>query len=104
MTDRETKILDLNQEILVDKLETMDLIGNLIARQVINSRQRELLAAKQTTYEKGETLLDILRRGSLTDYRTMIDCLHQTNQSHIAQILERGGGITDMMQSLRSID
>ena len=102
LADRETKILDSNQQFFVDKLETVDLVGNLVARHVINGRQRELLAAKQTTYEKSETLLDILRRGSLNDYRTLIDCLHQTNQSHVAQILERGGGINNNYYSYLS--
>jgi len=36
--------------------------------------------------------LDILRRGSVGAYKRFLQCLRDTNQSHVVDIIQRGGG------------
>ena len=92
LRDSEISILTTNQESLVDLLELIDLLRLLYSSNVINKRQRESISSKQTSHEKNEALLDILRRRSIHDYNITIKQLHHTKQSHIAKLFERGGG------------
>lgn len=94
LTDKEISTLDSNFEVLVELLEPSELLGRLLSSKVISPRQLEFISAKPTTSDKNEALLEILRRGSLAAYWVTVRCLHATNQSHIAQILENGGGIS----------
>jgi len=72
----------------VDLVDCSDLLARLYAAQVINKRQREAISAKPTDTEKNEVLLDILRRRSIDDYRQVVRCLHESKQSHVAEILD----------------
>ena|SRR6218665_2454474 len=92
LTDNEISILDTNQESLVDLLDCSDLLIRLFSAQVINGRQRETIFSEPTNYRRNEILLDIIRRRSIDDYRRMVQCLHESNQSHVAEILDKGGG------------
>ena len=69
-------------------MDCSDLLARLYAAQVINKRQREAISAKPTDTEKNEVLLDILRRRSIDDYRQVVRCLHESKQSHVAEILD----------------
>lgn len=97
MTEREVSILDANQECLVDLLELVDLLSCLHSTNVINKRQMELISSQQTSFKRNDTLLNILRRRSLRDYRQTIACLLLSNQKHIAEIFENGGGRMHIM-------
>ena len=92
MTERELSILDTNQESLIDLLDLSILLGLLHSAKVINKRQMDFISSKATSQNKIEVLLDILHRRSLRDYQQMISCLRQSNQSHIADVFESGGG------------
>lgn len=67
-------------------------MSKLLANGIINIRQKDFITARQTHYEKNEALIEILRRRGLHDFRKTIECLHETNQSHVAEIFESGGG------------
>src|SRR6218665_508426 len=92
LTDNELSILDINQESLVDLLDCSDLLIRLFSAQVINGRQRETISSEPTNHRRNEVLLDIIRRRSIDDYRQVVRCLHESNQSHVAEILDKGGG------------
>ena len=92
LTDNELSILDTNQESLVDLVDCSDLLIRLFSAQVINGRQRETIFSEPTNHRRNEVLLDILRRRSVDDYRQVIRCLYESNQSHVAEILDKGGG------------
>lgn len=87
-------ILNANQEILVDLMDPNDLIGQLFSAEVLNYRQQKSISSEPNVFVKTQTLLEIIRRRSLRDYKKTIEGLHATNQSHVAQILEEGGGMT----------
>src|SRR6218665_2510197 len=92
LTDNEISILDTNQESLVDLMDCSDLVVRLYSAQVINGRQRETISSEPTNHRRNEVLLDILRRRSIDDYRQVVRCLHESNQNHVAEILDEGGG------------
>lgn len=100
LQERELSILNTNQESLVDLLELTDLLGLLFSSKVLNKRQHEWISSKLTSFEKNEALLDILGRGSLRHYRQTIKCLRQSKQSNIAEVLESGGGRTNIVDEL----
>jgi len=91
--EKEVSTLDANEESLVDLLDTTDLLSRMFSTRVINRRQMEFIYSKPTSYEKNEELLGILRRSSLSNYWQTIKCLRSSNQSHIAEIFDKGGGI-----------
>lgn len=97
LTAKEISILDTNQGSLVDLLVPTNLLRLLCDSKVINKRQIDTISSKPTLHEKNETLLKILRRRSLRDYRQTIACLHQSEQSSIAEILDNGGGRTHII-------
>ena len=47
-----------------------------------------------------QELLDILRRGSVGAYKRFFLCLRETNQSHVIEIIKRGGGEFDCFSVL----
>src|SRR6218665_3274864 len=94
LAENQISILNKNYKSFVDLLELSDLLGRLYSSKVINIRQRDSISSKPTSHEKNNALLGILRRRSLRDYLQAINCLHESKQSHIAQVLECGGGMT----------
>ena len=90
--ENDLSILDTNRESLVELLDCSDLLTRLFSAQVINGRQRETISSESANYRRNEVLLDILRRCSINDYRQVIRCLHESNQSHVAELLDKGGG------------
>ena len=92
LREKEISILDANEECLVDLLDTRDLLCRMFSTGVINRRQMEYISSKPTSYEKNEELLGVLRRSSFSCYWQTIKCLRSSNQSHIAEIFDKGGG------------
>src|SRR6218665_793136 len=90
LTENEISILDTNQESLVDIMDCSDLLGRLYSAQVINGRQLETIKSKKRNHRKNEVLLDMLRRRSVDNYKQVARCLHESNQSHVADILDKG--------------
>lgn len=92
LTEKETSVLDSNYYALIDILDTFELINLLYSKEVINKRHRNFISSKSTPEDRNEALLEILRRCSLYSYKQTIICLRESNQNHIAEILETGGG------------
>ena len=103
LTDNETSILDTNRESLVDLMDCSDLLVRLYSAQVINGRQRDTISSEPTNHRRNEVLLDIIRRCSINDYRQVVRCLHESNQSHVAEILDKGGGTCKINTSLACV-
>lgn len=91
LRETEEKILDCNQETLVDMLHSDELLPKLFSKGVFKKRQRDGISSKPTEHEKSEALLDAVRRFSLKSYFTFKECLRDSGQSHVADILENGG-------------
>lgn len=92
LTNKETLTIRRNDKALVDVMKFHELAVLLYQTGVINKEQREYVFQQLGKCEKKEALLEILTRSSLRSYWQTIRCLHQTNQSYIADLLEKGGG------------
>src|SRR6218665_1458972 len=92
LAENEISILDTNQESLVDLVDCSELLVRLYSAQVINGKQRVTTSSEPNDLKRNEILLDIIRRGSIDDYRQVVRCLHESNQSHVAMLLDKGGG------------
>jgi len=52
--------------------------------------------------DKTERLLDIVRRGSETDFNTFIECLRRTGQGHVSGILQEDGTVAHIVARMSS--
>lgn len=89
--EKEMKTLRANHGSLIDLIDIGDLCVRLYSKEVINVRQKEFVSSYSRNFERNEALLDIVGRFSGRQFRILIDCLHESNQSHIAEILTEGG-------------
>lgn len=92
LTELENTILNANQEMLVDSLETNELPPSLYAQKAINKRQRQFIDDMPYSHKRSEALLEIIRRSSKNSYRILIDCFRKSKLEFIAIILENSGG------------
>jgi len=90
LTIHEIQILETNRKYLVENLQPQPLLEKLHAAQVISIKQKDFILAKHGFRERNEALLGMLKRGSLDNYRKIVECLCSSNQSNIAQILGQG--------------
>lgn len=90
--EKDISTLRANHGRLVEIIDPCDLVMRLFSAEVITSRQKEFISSRRSCTEQNEAMLEILRRRSFNDYRTAIDCLCQSNQSHVAELLVQGGG------------
>lgn len=91
LTASEIENLNVNQEELVDLLDTSELLCILYSKQVINTRQRDAIESQSISARRNQVLLGIIRRLSRKSYLTVTNCLRESNQSHVADIMEHIG-------------
>lgn len=84
-------ILDGNRDCLVVLIDPTAFTNQLLAKEVISVGEKDFIASKATHSEKNKALLDILRRTSRKNYKKAINCLRETYQDRIANILMQGG-------------
>lgn len=83
-------ILDGNRDCLVVLIDPTAFTNQLLAKEVISVGEKDFIASKATHSEKNKALLDILRRTSRKNYKKAINCLRETYQDRIANILMQG--------------
>lgn len=103
LTGELIKILNVNQGNLIDTIDPTHsgLVNRLFAAKVMNQRQYAFISEEPGTARKNTALLNILRRRSIKDYKSTVDCLNASNQKHVAEILNRGGGTLNDLTSIR---
>jgi Caspase recruitment domain len=89
----ELKILDGSWSQLLELIDpNTGLLDELISEGVLNRQNKQYVrlagAAHQTDHDKNETLLNILRRKGIKDYRKFIECLVKTEQYTAAKLLD----------------
>lgn len=90
---KQLQILDGNRNCLVILINpTTAFTNQLLEKEVISVREKDFIASKAIDFDKNEALLDILRRTSKRNYRKAINCLQETYQDRIANILLMQGG------------
>lgn len=77
----------------MENIETSHRLLSLMREHnIITQLQEERVSEQPGRYERNMYLLDIIRRGSLSEYKNTIDRLVETKQANIAKILIKAGG------------
>jgi hypothetical protein len=63
------------------------LLAEMITADCISLRQKQFIESGTSSADRNSRLLDILRRGSESDFNKFIECLSKTGQQHVASIL-----------------
>ena len=66
---------------------TSDLLGHLLAVDVIDMRQKEDISSAGDSFKQTKRLLSILSRKSADDYEQFLTALSKANQKHIVKAL-----------------
>lgn len=90
---RTIEFIDRKYEWLVDNLDIAHgLLDKLLSEGIINFQMMEFLSIKtKTSFKRNEDFLGILRRFSHNHFSLTVKCLRESNQDHIAELLEKGG-------------
>jgi hypothetical protein len=75
------------------------LIGALYAKKCITRQQKEYLSDCRRC-ERNSALLDIISRRSAAHFVSFIEALNELGQTHIARVLDEGGGRHNWLQKL----
>ena len=87
-------MLDTNLPFLRQSIDPTDVIIRLMSDGAITSVQRDFIdRPNRIPFEKVGDLIEILLRRSFGSLLTFIKCLKETNQGHIARLLEERGGV-----------
>ena len=94
LTDQEVKRIDFNRSFLVETISHLDIIVDTLWKErFIVDRQRERILEHGERRDQVAELLATVRRGSFAGFRRFYShCLKDSDQKHIAELLERGGG------------
>jgi len=88
LTDTQQSQLKFNYSKLVQLIDSKNgLVTELYAADCITWRQKEYIESAPRESESNIRLLDIVRRGSETDFDKFIECLNKTAQRHIVELL-----------------
>jgi len=95
LSDKQQSRLKKNYPILVRLINSKGgLIGELYAADCITWRQKEYIEHPTITQSESNTrLIDIVRRGSKTNFNKFIQCLNEAGQRHVNRILIEDGTV-----------
>lgn len=78
--------------LLYKLLITEELICLLCASGAITDQHRDHVNGQRTMSKKITEFVNIMKRRSVAAFKAFISALHETNQSHIADVLSKPGG------------
>ena len=94
------RLLRLNYAVLTEIIETHNgLIAALFASGCITMRQK-LYVESSPLSERAVKLLDIVMRGSQLGYQKFIDCLNETGQRHVTNIIQGSNVIAELVADI----
>lgn len=102
LSKEEMTALNRNQLTLIDSLDGSDLSLAMFSADIINKRHKETIHSYPTNHEKSEVLLDIIVRQSRSDFLKTIDCLEESNQPHVINILRSRGVVIQIIANLET--
>jgi len=85
--------LTRNTEILVKMIDVdSSLLTHMLAARCITVTQKQIIESGSTPSQRNTTLLDFMRRTSISNYDKFIECLRASHQQHIASLLTEDTG------------
>jgi len=102
LSDSQQSRLNRNSRTLMEIITTKDgLTAELYAADCITWRQKEYIEHPMITQAESNTrLIEIMRRGSETDYQKFIECLNKTGQRHVSRILIEDGTVARIVATI----
>ena len=97
LSEEECSRIDTNLRTLMDDITPPEIISYLYSKKCINDWQKEHLEkACKGMRKQNQELVEVLRRRSYANFKTFIEILRKTRHLNAAQVLEEGGGATEL--------
>jgi DNA-binding beta-propeller fold protein YncE len=98
LNDKMKKKLLANQAALVKLLDVRHgLLADLVAEDCITRRHKELVENASSQAQSNSLLLDIIMRGSQSDFSKFVRCLINSGQEHVCRILVEDGVVARLV-------
>ena len=91
MTNGHREQIQTKRHLLIKSINPEPLVVYLYSNKVLTSKQKQDIQSKPTRISQCDALLDVIE--SLPDwtYYKLLDCLHDTEQEHVLEILSEAG-------------
>jgi hypothetical protein len=90
--------LRVNCDALVELLDTSHgLLTKMYSKKLVTARQKEFIEMAASTAVSNERLLDVVRRGTESDFDGFLECLRETGQTHVSDVLGRDGVVVHLI-------
>ena len=104
INDEQQSRLQKNYVTLVRLIKSKDgLTAEMFSADCITWQQKEYIESTSRESESNKRLLDIVRRGSETDFAKVIECLNATGQHHVSRILTEDGAVAHIVATISPI-
>jgi len=101
LSDEQQSRLQVNYATITSFIDPQHgLVEELWSCECITQRQREYIVSATTQTESSKRLVDIVRRGSETDFYKFIKCLHKTGQHLVCRLLLEDGVVAQLVATL----
>jgi hypothetical protein len=88
----------VNYDALVEQLDTSHgLMTKMYSKKLVTTRQKEFIEMTESTFVSNERLLDVVRRGTESDFDGFLECLRETGQTHVCDVLGRDGVVVHLV-------
>jgi len=68
-------------------------ISSLLSLNCVTEEQRDFIQRQRSKGKKNSVLLEIMRSFNKTFFSNFVKCLRQTNQTELARMVSKGGGL-----------
>lgn len=97
LNEKRIKRIKVNYAVLVELIDTREVLSFLVAEKCITRRQHEFIKNTSSATQSNQRLLDIILKGSESDYEKFIECLNWSEQRHVCRILDEEVAVVSMM-------
>jgi hypothetical protein len=102
LSDKQISRLTQNHATLVELLDTKhgDLLSRLYSADCITRRQKESVESAVTRTERNNMLLDIVSRGSRSNFDKFVTCVRDSGQQQLCRLLVEDGTVAQIVVKL----
>jgi hypothetical protein len=102
LSDKQISRLTQNHATLVELLDTKhgDLLSRLYSADCITRRQKENVESAVTRTERNNMLLDIVSRGSRSNFDKFVTCMRDSGQQQLCRLLVEDGTVAQIVVKL----
>ena len=94
MKKEHKELLQTKRHLLIEAINPEPLVVYLYSNKVLSFKQKQNIESTPTTISECDALLDVIDCLPDWTYYKLLDCLHDTEQKHVLEILLKGNLIT----------